>query len=67
MRGTIALAEIERGFDVSLSQRTTRGVEPRPRACVLRLGQMVLAQLSQMRDDLGAFMSGVAGRPGAVA
>ncbi len=58
-----ALAEIEKGFGVSLFQRTTRGVEPTSEgACVLRHGRVVLAQLSQMREDLAALMSGVAGK-----
>jgi DNA-binding transcriptional LysR family regulator len=57
------LAEIERMFELSLFDRSTRGTEPTPYgAAVVRFARTVLADYDRTRDEIAAVASGAAGR-----
>lgn len=57
------LAEIERMFDLTLFDRSTRGTEPTPYgASVIRFARSVLADYDRTRDEIAAVASGAAGR-----
>jgi DNA-binding transcriptional LysR family regulator len=57
-----ALAELEKGLDVKLFERTARGVQPTIYGeCLIRHARTVLANLTQARDELNGLMSGASG------
>jgi len=57
------LAEIERMFELSLFDRSTRGTEPTPYgAAVVRFARSVLADYGRTRDEIASVASGAAGR-----
>jgi DNA-binding transcriptional LysR family regulator len=58
-----ALAELERGLDVRLFERTARGVRPTIYGeCLVRHARSVIANLTQTRDELRALISGASGQ-----
>ena len=58
-----ALAEIERGLQVKLFERSSRGVAPTAFGeCMVRHARNVLADLDNARDELRALMAGSAGK-----
>ena len=58
-----ALSELERGLAIQLFERTPRGVVPNSYGdCLIRHARVVLATLSEARDELHALQTGSAGK-----
>jgi DNA-binding transcriptional LysR family regulator len=57
------LAEVERMFDLTLFERSTRGTEPTQYGdSVVRFARSVLADYERTRDEIGAVARGASGR-----
>lgn len=60
---SLALAELEKGLNLRLFERTPRGVTPNSYGeCMIRHARVVLATLADARDELHALQTGAAGK-----
>ncbi len=60
---SLALAELEKGLDLRLFERTPRGIVPNSYGeCLIRYARVVLGTLAEARDELHALQSGASGR-----
>lgn len=60
---SLALSELEKGLALKLFERTPRGVTPNSYGeCLIRHARVVLATLSDARDELHALQTGAAGK-----
>lgn len=60
---SLALAELEKGLELKLFERTPRGVLPNSYGeCLIRHARVVLAALAEAHDELHALQSGASGK-----
>jgi len=60
---SIALGDLERGLGLKLFERTAKGVVPNAYGeCLIRQARVVLASLTQARDEMQALQSGASGK-----
>lgn len=60
---SLSLAELERGLDIKLFERTPRGVVPNSYGeCLIRHARVVLGALAEARDELHALQTGATGK-----
>lgn len=60
---SLALAELEKGLGLKLFERTPRGVVPNSYGeCLIRHARVVLAALTEARDELHALQTGASGK-----
>ena len=60
---SLSLAELEKGLDIKLFERTPRGVVPNSYGeCLIRHARVVLGALAEARDELHALQTGATGK-----